>query len=85
MTLAKRSCPADAVAARTGWSLERALFVLAGTVTLLGATLAAVVSSWFLLLIAFVGVNQWLFVALGDCPMSLVLTRAFHLQRGATR
>ncbi len=32
-----------------------------------------------------VGVNQGLFVALGDCPMSLVLTRAFHLQRGATR
>ena len=80
-----RSCPADALASRTGWTLERALFALAGTVTLLGAGLAAVVSPWFLLLIAFVGANQWLFVALGDCPMSLILTRTFHLQRGATR
>lgn len=85
MIRAHRSCPADTVASRTGWALERVLFALAGTVTLLGAGLAAVVSPWFLLLIAFVGVNQWLFVALGDCPMSLILTRAFRLQRGATR
>ena len=35
---------------------------MAGTVTLLSALLAAVVSPWFLLLTAFVGVNQWLYV-----------------------
>jgi len=46
--------------ATTGWPLERALFAMAGTVTLLSAALAAVVSPWFLLLTAFVGVNQWL-------------------------
>lgn len=85
MTRWNRSCPADTVASRTGWPLERVLFALAGTATLLGAALAAIVSPWFLLLIAFVGVNQWLFVAFGDCPVSLVLTRAFHLHRGATR
>jgi hypothetical protein len=66
--------------ARTGWPLERALFAMAGTVTLLSAALAAVVSPWFLLLTAFVGVNQWLFVAAGACPVSLVLTRVFGLR-----
>lgn len=70
--------------ATTGWPLERALFAMAGTVTLLSAALAAVVSPWFLLLTAFVGVNQWLFVAVGACPVSLVLTRVFGL-RSATR
>jgi len=43
--------------ATTGWPLERALFAMTGTVTLLSAALAAVVSPWFLLLTAFVGVN----------------------------
>ena len=42
----------------------------AGTVTLLSALLAAVVSPWFLLLTAFVGVNQWLYVVVGACPAS---------------
>ena len=63
-----------------GWPLERVLFSLAGTVTLLSALLVAVVSPWFLLLTAFVGVNQWLFVVLGACPASLVLTRLFSLR-----
>jgi len=80
-----RGCLADALASRTGWALERVLFALAGSVTLLGAAVAAVVSPWFLLLVAFVAVNQWLLVALGDCPMSLILTRAFYLQPGAPR
>ena len=53
--------------ARRGWPLERVLFALAGTVTLLSAALAALVSPWCLLLAAFVGVNQWLFVVAGDC------------------
>jgi hypothetical protein len=48
---------------------------MAGTMVLLSAVLAAVVSPWFLLLTAFVGVNQWLFVAFGACPASLVLRR----------
>ena len=38
--------------------------------------MAAVVSPWFLLLAAFVGLNQWLYVTLGACPASLVLARA---------
>lgn len=57
------------------WPLERALFALAGTMTLISAFLAAVASPWFLLLTAFVGVNQWLYVLLGACPASLLLKR----------
>ena len=66
-----------------GWPLERVLFALAGTVTLLSAALAALVSPWFLLLTAFVGVNQWLYVVAGACPASLVLTRLFGLRAAA--
>ncbi len=66
--------------ATTGWPLERALFAMAGAVTLASAALAAAVSPWFLLLTAFVGVNQWLFVAVGACPASIVLTRVFGLR-----
>ncbi|MBJ7519838.1 MAG: DUF2892 domain-containing protein [Solirubrobacteraceae bacterium] len=62
-------------AQRRPWPLERVLFALAGTMTLLSALLAATVSPWFLLLTAFVGVNQWAFVLFGACPASLVLSR----------
>ena len=63
-----------------GWPLERVLFALAGTMTLLSAALAALVSPWFLLLTAFVGINQWLYVIVGACPASLVLGRLFSLR-----
>ncbi|HEY5110459.1 MAG TPA: hypothetical protein VII96_12705 [Acidimicrobiales bacterium] len=59
----------------TSWPLERVLFALAGTMTLASALLAAVVSPWFLLLTAFVGVNQWLYVTTRACPASIVLKR----------
>jgi hypothetical protein len=68
-----------------GWPLERVLFALAGTITLLSALLAAVVSPWFLLLTAFVGVNQWLYVLVGACPASLVLLRVAHLSSAIYR
>jgi len=63
-----------------GWPLERVLFALAGTVTLVSVGLSAVVSPWFLLLTAFVGLNQWLYVAVGACPASLVLRRLLSLR-----
>ncbi|MEZ5204609.1 MAG: hypothetical protein R2701_09590 [Acidimicrobiales bacterium] len=62
-------------ASGTRWPLERALFAMAGSVTLLGALLAALVSPWFLLLTAFVGASQWTYVATGACPAPLVLRR----------
>ena len=68
---------------RRGWSLERVLFALAGTVTLLSAALAVLVSLWFLVLTAFVGLNQWLYVAVGACPASVLLTRLFGLRAAA--
>jgi len=57
------------------WPLERVLFAMAGTVTVVSALLAALVSPWFLVLTIFVGVNQWLFVTVRNCPASLVLRR----------
>jgi hypothetical protein len=69
--------------ARQGaWPLERVLFLLAGTMTLLSVLLAIAVSPWFLLLTAFVGVNQLAFVGFGNCPSSWLLRRYAGL-RGA--
>ncbi len=62
---------------RGGWPLERVLFALAGTMTLLSVALGLLVSTWFFALTAFVGVNQWLYVLAGACPASLIIERAF--------
>jgi hypothetical protein len=62
------------------WPLERVLFALAGTVTLVAAALSAFVSDWFLLLAVLVGVNQWLYVLVGACPASIVLRRGCRLR-----
>jgi hypothetical protein len=70
----------DCDASVTRWPLERVLFALAGSMTLLSAALAALVSPWFLVLSALVGVNQWLYVLVGACPASLVLARLFSLR-----
>jgi hypothetical protein len=55
------------------------LFALAGTVILVSVALVALVSPWFLLLTAFVGVNLWLYVLVGTCPASYILKRALSL------
>jgi len=73
---------------RTGrrtWPLERVLFLLAGTMTLLSTLLAALVSPWFLLLTAFVGANKLAFVAFGNCPSSWLLQRYLGIERGCAR
>lgn len=72
-------------ASRRRWPLERVLFLLAGTMTLLSALLAALVSPWFLLLTAFVGANQLAFVAFGNCPASWFLGRYLGFERGCRR
>jgi hypothetical protein len=64
---------------RSGWPLERVLFALAGTMILISVALVALLSPWFLLLTAFVGVNLWLYVLVGSCPASYVLKRALGL------
>ena len=63
------------------WPLERVLFALAGSMTLVSVLLAAIVTPWFLLLTAFVGISQWLFVTVGGCPASVVLERFFGIDR----
>ena len=70
---------------RRSWPLERVLFALAGSMTLLSVLLAVLVSPWFLLLTAFVGLNQWLFVGAGFCPASLLLERFAGIERGCRR
>jgi hypothetical protein len=65
--------------------IERVLFAMAGTMTLLSVLLAVTVSPWFVLLAAFVGVNQWIYVLAGDCPASLVLRRTPCFSKGAAQ
>ncbi len=76
---------AEAPLARRSWPLERVLFLLAGTMTIVSALLSAVVSPWFLLLTAFVGLNQLVYVAYGNCPSSWLLQRYVGLERGCPR
>jgi hypothetical protein len=67
------------------WPLERVLFAMAGTMTLATVALAALVSPLWLLLTAFVGVSQWMYVSLGHCPASVVIERLFGVPRGCPR
>lgn len=64
------------------WPLERALFAMAGTMTAVSAALAITVSKWFALIAAFVALNQWLYVAIGACGASLMLSRFVGLRSG---
>lgn len=75
MTASTPTSTAASVRRSRRWPLERVLFALAGTMTLVSVFLAVVVSPWFLLLTAFVGINQWLYVTLSACPASLALSR----------
>jgi hypothetical protein len=67
------------------WPLERVLFALAGSVTLITAVLAATVSPWFLVMTAFTGISQWLYVLFGACPASVVVRRVWGLQSAVYR
>ncbi len=66
-----------------GWYLERVLFAMAGTVSLVGGLLALLFSPWFALLPVLAGVNQWLFVVVGACPASYLLSRVTSLKPAA--
>lgn len=67
------------------WPLERVLFALAGTMIIASVLLAVLVSEWFLLLTAFVGLNQWLYVVAGSCPAAFVIRRVFGVEPGCAR
>lgn len=58
-----------------GWTIERLVPLLGGTVVLLSVALVLTFSAWWLLLTAFVAANLLLYSAVGWCPMSLLLQR----------
>jgi hypothetical protein len=62
-------------------NIDRAILALAGTLTLLSASLAATISPWWLLLTAFVGANQIQASISGICPAAAILRR-FGMQAG---
>lgn len=57
-------------------NIDRAVMALAGTLTLLGVTLAALTSAWWLALPAFVGINLLQASLTGFCPAAPLLRRA---------
>jgi hypothetical protein len=61
--------------ARRRWTIERALFALAGSVTLAGVALGVLVCPWVLAVPVLTGLSQWSYVVAGDCPASLLLRR----------
>ncbi|NYI46655.1 hypothetical protein BJ993_003735 [Nocardioides aromaticivorans] len=56
-------------------NVDRLVLALAGSLVLLSAALAALVSPWWLLLTAFVGVNLLQSSLTGFCPAAVVLRR----------
>ena len=56
-------------------NIDRAVLSLAGTIILVSVLLGALVSNWWLLLTAFVGLNQLQSSVTGICPAALVFRR----------
>ena len=71
-------------AASRGWKVESAVRGIAGTLVLVSIALTLTVSTWWLLLTAFVGVNLLQSSLTGWCLMSNILSAA-GVGRGAQR
>jgi hypothetical protein len=56
-------------------NVDRIVLALAGTLVLAGTALAALVSTWWLLLTGFVGANLLQSSVTGFCPAASVLQR----------
>ena len=56
-------------------NLDRAVLALAGTMTVVSVLLAVLVSTWWLLLTAFVGLNLLQASVTGFCPAAHVFRR----------
>lgn len=56
-------------------NVDRAVLAMAGTMTLLAVALTALVSPWWLLLAAFVGLNQLQASLTGWCPAARLFGR----------
>ncbi len=57
-------------------NIDRAVLLLAGTIVLVSVLLAVTVSTWWLLLTAFVGLNLAQSSITGFCPAAVLLRRA---------
>ncbi|TJZ77959.1 DUF2892 domain-containing protein [Rhodococcus oryzae] len=58
-----------------GWTVERLVPLLAGTMVLLSVALTLAFSSWWLILTGFVAANLLLYATVGWCPASLLMRR----------
>ena len=56
-------------------NLDRAVLALAGTMVLVSVLLTALVSTWWLLLATFVGVNLVQSSLTGFCPAALIFAK----------
>jgi hypothetical protein len=57
-------------------NIDRAVMAFAGLVVLLSVALGYYVSSWWLLLTAFVGLNLFQASFTGFCPLAMMLKKA---------
>ena len=64
-----------AAGAGAGMTIDRAVLTMAGTMILVSVLLGAFVSTWWLLLTAFVGLNLLQSSITGLCPAALVFRR----------
>jgi hypothetical protein len=55
--------------------VERAIYVLAGSLVLIGTILAVLVSPWFLIVTGFVGANLLQSAFTGFCPAEKIFRR----------
>ncbi|MCX6399901.1 MAG: DUF2892 domain-containing protein [Propionibacteriales bacterium] len=56
-------------------NIDRAVFALAGSLVLVSVFLTALVSTWWVLLAAFVGANLLQSSITGFCPAAVILRR----------
>ena len=56
-------------------NIDRAVLALAGTIVILSVVLTALVSTWWLLLAAFVGLNLLQSSITGFCPAASIFAR----------
>ena len=56
-------------------NLDRAVLALAGSMVMIGVVLAALVSTWWLLLVGFVGLNLLQSSVTGICPAAMIFAR----------
>jgi hypothetical protein len=65
--------------------MESRIRILAGTFVLTSLVLGQLVSPWWLLLAAFVGVNLIQSAITGLCPAEMILSRIFKQPAGGTQ